>query len=148
MFRFRRWSVSLEKLRSNPAEVVLLDLSLPDSRGLETFVRFQSKFPKLPAVILTGLNDEETTAQAAQAGAQDYFVKGTISGPALGRALNYAIERKKAQETIRLQGNQYAALISTTSDGYWHYDRKGKLLDVNDTYCQMRSEERRVGKEC
>ena len=130
-------SVGLEKLRSNPADVVLLDLSLPDSRGLETFVRFQSKFPKLPAVILTGLNDEETAVQAAHAGAQDYFVKGTISGTALGRALNYAVERKKAQETILLQGKQYAALTSTTSDGYWHFDRFGKLLDVNNTYCQM-----------
>lgn len=132
-----RLSDGLEKLSSNPADVVLLDLSLPDSRGLETLVRFQSKFPKLPAVILTGLNDEETAVQAAQAGAQDYFVKGTIAGPALGRSLKYAIERKKAQETIRLQGNQYAALISTTSDGYWYFDGEGKLLDVNDTYCQM-----------
>ena len=79
-----RLSAGLEKLRSNPAEVVLLDLSLPDSRGLETFVRFQAKFPKLPVVILTGLNDEETAVQAAHAGAQDYFVKGTIAGPALG----------------------------------------------------------------
>src|ERR1035441_6785431 len=61
-----RLSVGLEKLRSNPADVVLLDLSLPDSCGLETFVRFQSKFPQLPAVILTGLDDEETAVQAAQ----------------------------------------------------------------------------------
>ncbi|MGO9303889.1 MAG: response regulator, partial [Candidatus Korobacteraceae bacterium] len=60
----------LEKLGSNSADVVLLDLSLPDSCGLETFVRFQSEFPKLPVVILTGLNDEETAVQAAHAGAQ------------------------------------------------------------------------------
>ena len=132
-----RLSVGLEKLTSHPADVVLLDLTLPDSSGLETFVRFQARFPMLPVVILTGLNDEETAVQAAQAGAQDYFVKGTIEGPALGRALRYAIERKKAQETIQLQGDRYAALISTTSDGYWHFDRDGKLLDVNDTYCQM-----------
>ena len=132
-----RLSVGLETLRSNPAEVVLLDLSLPDSQGLETFIRFQSKFPKLPVVILTGTNDEETAVQAAHAGAQDYFVKGTIAGPVLARSLKYAIERKKAQETIRRQGDQYAALISTTSDGYWHFDCAGKLLDVNDTYCQM-----------
>ncbi len=75
--------------------------------------------------------------QAAHAGAQDYFVKGTIAGPVLARSLKYAIERKKAQETIRRQGDQYAALISTTSDGYWHFDCAGKLLDVNDTYCEM-----------
>src|SRR5271169_5452947 len=86
-----RLSVGLEKLTSYPADVVLLDLTLPDSSGLETFVRFQAKFPMLPVVILTGLNDEETAVQAAQAGAQDYFVKGTIEGPALGRALRYAI---------------------------------------------------------
>ena len=124
-------SVGLEKLRSNPADVVLLDLSLPDSRGLETFVRFQSKFPQLPAVILTGLNDEETAVQAAHAGAQDYFVKGTIAGPALGRSLKYAIERKKAQETIRLQAAALQAaansIVITDSQRHDPVDQSGIL---------------------
>ena len=128
-----RLSVGLEKLRSNPADVVLLDLSLPDSRGLETFVRFQSKFPQLPAVILTGLDDEETAVQAAHAGAQDYFVKGTIAGPALGRSLKYAIERKKAQETIRLQ----AAALQAAANSIVITDSNGTILWSNHAFSQL-----------
>ncbi|MFI5116646.1 MAG: PAS domain S-box protein [Terriglobales bacterium] len=128
-----RLSAGLEKLRSNPADVVLLDLSLPDSRGLETFVRFQSKFPQLPAVILTGLDDEETAVQAAHAGAQDYFVKGTIAGPALGRSLKYAIERKKAQETIRLQ----AAALQAAANSIVITDSSGTILWSNHAFSQL-----------
>ncbi|MGA3317926.1 MAG: PAS domain S-box protein [Candidatus Korobacteraceae bacterium] len=128
-----RLSVGLEKLRSNPADVVLLDLSLPDSRGLETFVRFQSKFPQLPVVILTGLDDEETAVQAAHAGAQDYFVKGTIAGPALGRSLKYAIERKKAQETIRLQ----AAALQAAANSIVITDSNGTILWSNHAFSQL-----------
>ena len=128
-----RLSVGMEKLRSNFADVVLLDLSLPDSQGLETLVRFQSKFPKLPVVIMTGLNDEETAAQAAHAGAQEYFVKGTIAGPALGRALKYAIERKKAQETIQLQ----AAALQAAANSIVITDSEGKILWVNPAFSQL-----------
>ena len=106
---------------------------LPDSRGLETFVRFQSKFPQLPAVILTGLDDEETAVQAAHAGAQDYFVKGTIAGPALGRSLKYAIERKKAQETIRLQ----AAALQAAANSIVITDSNGTILWSNHAFSQL-----------
>ncbi len=94
-------ATGLEKVGSNRADIVLLDLSLPDSRGFETFVRFQSKFPKLPVVILTGLNDEQTAVRAAHAGAQDYFVKGTISGRAgVGAELCYRTKKGAGDDSL------------------------------------------------
>jgi PAS domain S-box-containing protein len=130
-------SIGLDRLTKQGADVVLLDLSLPKSRGLDTFVSFHAAFPQFPTVILTGLNDEETALQAARLGAQDYLLKGESTAAPLRRAIKYAIERKQAEQTIRRQLSQHAALVSTTSDGYWRFDRKGQLLEVNDTYCQM-----------
>jgi signal transduction histidine kinase len=76
-------------------DIVLLDLSLPDARGFETFRRLQAAVPGLPVVILSGLSDEETAVRSVQGGAQDYLVKGHVDGPTLVRAMRYAIERKR-----------------------------------------------------
>ncbi len=104
-------ATAFDKLSKQVADVVLLDLSLPDSHGLDTFFRFQSEHPKLPTVILTGLDDEEAAVRAARAGAQDYFLKGTISETSLARALKYAVERKKAEE-------KYRTLFDSMDEGF------------------------------
>jgi signal transduction histidine kinase len=78
-----------------PPEIVLLDLSLPDAHGFETFRRLQAALPGLPVVILSGLSDEETAVRSVQGGAQDYLAKGHVDGPTLVRAMRYAIERKR-----------------------------------------------------
>ena len=80
--------------------VLLLDLSLPDSLGLETLTKTHAKFPSLPIVVLTSLEDEELGIQLVQSGAQDYLVKGQADGLTLYRTLRYAIERKQ-DETER-----------------------------------------------
>lgn len=82
-------------------DVVLLDLSLPDSHGLETLIRFVQCRPEVPVVVLTGNDAEEVAMQALQNGAQDYLVKAETSAPVLVRALRYAIARKQADESIR-----------------------------------------------
>jgi DNA-binding NarL/FixJ family response regulator len=78
-----------------------LDLTLPDSFGLETFFKMQAEAPHLPIVVLTGVNDEELALEAVQRGAQDYLVKGHVNGDLLERALCYAIERKRAEEVLQ-----------------------------------------------
>ena len=81
-------------------DVLLLDLSLPDSLGLETLTKAHSEFPSLPIVVLTSLEDEELGIQLIQGGAQDYLVKGQADGLTLFRTIRYAIERKQ-EETER-----------------------------------------------
>jgi signal transduction histidine kinase len=93
--------LGLEFLLSQEVDVLLLDLGLPDSRGLETLTKVRSKFPSLPVVIMTGSGDEALGVQAVQLGAQDYLVKGQADSGLLRRALLYAIERKRADEALR-----------------------------------------------
>ena len=82
-------------------DLVLLDLSLPDSQGFDTFARVHAQAPDLPIVVVTGSNDEMLAVQAVQAGAQDYLVKGEIDSGLLSRAMRYAIERKKTEIALR-----------------------------------------------
>jgi MinD-like ATPase involved in chromosome partitioning or flagellar assembly/ActR/RegA family two-component response regulator len=92
-----RLSTGLGRLAAGGIDVVLLDLSLPDSRGLSTFVRVHAQAPEVPIVLLTGRDDEELAVEAMREGAQDYLVKGQVDSSLLVRSMRYAIERHRAQ---------------------------------------------------
>ena len=93
-------STGLERLTAGDIEVVLLDLSLPDSWGLDTFAKVQAQAPTVPIIVLTVLDDESLAIKAVREGAQDYLVKGQVDGNSLGRAMCYAIERKRAEGAL------------------------------------------------
>lgn len=84
-----------------PFELILLDLTLPDSSNLETFNRVKAFAPHLPIIILTGLDDEAMAVLALQRGAQDYLVKGRVDSVLLGRSMRYALERARIQSELR-----------------------------------------------
>lgn len=86
----------LARLAEGKAEIVLLNLGLPESSGMETFARLHGEFPDVPVVVLTALEDDQLGLELVQAGAQDYLVKGKVSGLLLSRTVRYAIERKRA----------------------------------------------------
>jgi DNA-binding NarL/FixJ family response regulator len=86
----------LARLENGDIQVLLLDLSLPDSLGVDTFRKVRQAFPDLPVVVFTSLEDEDLGSQLVQLGAQDYLVKGQLNGPMMHRTLRYAIERKQA----------------------------------------------------
>jgi signal transduction histidine kinase/DNA-binding response OmpR family regulator len=96
-----RLSAGLERLAKGGIDLVLLDLGLSDCRGLETLVRARAAASYLPLIVLTTLDDEAVAVQAVQRGAQDYLVKGQIESRLLTRAIRYAIERKRAEETLQ-----------------------------------------------
>jgi signal transduction histidine kinase len=85
----------LERLKKGDVDLVLLDLSLPDSQGIDSFLKAHKEAPGIPVVILTGLEDEEAALSAVRQGAQDYLVKGQVDGNLLLHALEYALERSK-----------------------------------------------------
>src|SRR5688572_22513403 len=93
-----RLDLGIERLQQDNFAAVLLDLSLPDAKGIETVVRMQHEVSGMPTVVLTGLDDDAVALDAVRAGAQDYLVKGEIDGRLLVRSLKYAIERKLLQE--------------------------------------------------
>ncbi|MEM7356774.1 MAG: diguanylate cyclase [Acidobacteriota bacterium] len=96
-----RLSGALERLEQGGIDVVLLDLGLPDSFGLETFTALNLDFPQVPALVLSGLDNETLALKAVREGAQDYLVKGDFGHPLLLRAIRYAIERHRLQESLR-----------------------------------------------
>ena len=88
------------ELRKGRTDVVLLDLSLPDSQGLRSVVRLCQEFPALPVVVFTGLDDQEIALQALREGGQDFLVKGQTEPGVLRRVLLHAIERKRVDVAL------------------------------------------------
>ena len=86
-----------EDLRAGDLDCVLLDLSLPDSDGLDGLAKVQEVAPELPVIVLTGKDDEQMAVQAVHEGAQDYLAKRTVDGHLLARAIRYAIQRKQSE---------------------------------------------------
>jgi len=95
MQHYSRLSEAIDYLGTNSTDVVLLDLSLPDSEGLDTLASLYTATRQLPVVILTGLDDEITATKAVHEGAQDYLVKGQFDGDLLVHSIRYAIERQR-----------------------------------------------------
>ena len=118
----------LSKLRQPRFDVVLLDLSLPDSHGRETFLRARFAAPWLPIVVLSDSADEAIGIKSLQQGIQDYLVKGQTNGRQLARAIRHAIELQRAEERNRLQAHILDAIgkvvIATDlnqSITYWNH---------------------------
>jgi len=111
-----RLDKALDRLSSEHFDVVLLDLSLPDEQGLTTLIRAHAHAPKVPIVILTGLDDEALAVRAVRAGAQDYLVKGRVDGDLLVRSMRYATERGRAVEALERREEHYRSLIEHSLD--------------------------------
>ncbi len=115
----------IEMLDEHGADVILLDMSLPDSRGLETVSRVLARSHDVPIVVLTGLSDEKVGVEALKLGAQDFLVKGSFDVYALKRAIGYAVERYRLQASLR-------GLVERAPDGVAIADEEGKIVYVND----------------
>ena len=94
--------LGLERLQMVSIDVVLLDLSLPDSMGIDTLTRFYTHEPDMPIIVLTGLNDEAIAVQAIKEGAQDYLCKDQTDSILLGRSISYAIERHRILKELKI----------------------------------------------
>jgi len=117
----QRLSEGLERLAEEDIDVVVLDLNLPDSRGLETLTALHERSPDVAIVVLSGLESEEFGVQAVRAGADDYLVKGNWPEGRIPRALLYAIERKRTRRELLLirtaVNNATDAVLMTDPDG-------------------------------
>jgi PAS domain S-box-containing protein len=109
----RRLSEGLRHLAHHEADVVLLDLRLPDSEGVGTIARVRQQAPEVPVLVLTGSDDTGIAVDAVKQGAEDYLVKGYVQvyPTLLSRAIRYALERQRAEEQVRRAHAQTEQLL-------------------------------------
>ncbi|MFT5168469.1 MAG: CheY-like chemotaxis protein [Saprospiraceae bacterium] len=97
LFHAESYFDGIDVIKNHEISLVLLDLSLPDSTGFKTLSNFLERFPLIPVIVLTGVNNEIVGNQAIKAGAQDFLVKGQFDGKLFGRSIRYSLHRFKTQ---------------------------------------------------
>jgi PAS domain S-box-containing protein len=112
-------------------DVVLLDLSLPDSSGLNTFQKLHAQNRLVPIVVLTGLDDQTIALQAVKEGAQDYLIKGRASEDSIVRCLRYAVERARAELALIESEKRTRLIIENSLDAFMAVDENGIIIDWN-----------------
>ncbi len=114
---------AVNQLTNETFDVILLDLSLPDSQGLQTFVIAHNQAKATPIIVLTGINDETLATRAMQQGAQDYLVKGQVTGDLLVRSMRYAIERQRADNALRQSEERFRVALKSSPIFVYNQDR-------------------------
>ena len=112
-------------------DIIMLDLGLPDAQGLEAVRRAHASAPRVPLVVLSGMDDESMALQALQEGAQDYLMKGQIEPRELLRAMRYAIERKIIEETLFAEKERAQVTLDSIGDAVVCTDLSGKITFLN-----------------
>ena len=128
---------ALDCLQRRTFDAALVDLFLPDSRGISTLECLVAATPALPLVILTGLNDEALATEAIRKGAQDYLVKGKASGALVIRTVRYARERKRAEEELRASEERYRALVEGVDVGITLVDASHNIVMANKKQAEL-----------
>jgi diguanylate cyclase (GGDEF)-like protein/PAS domain S-box-containing protein len=118
-------------LATEEADVVLLDLGLPDAEGLQSLQGVRALVPRVPIVVLTGRDDEGLAVQALNEGAQDYLVKGQIDARGLRRALRYSMERRAMEDDLLMEKERAEFTLNSIGDGVVRSDESGKVTFIN-----------------
>lgn len=139
-----RMSKAVELLKNHEISLVLLDLSLPDSFGIDSLLEIKYFAQKIPVIILTGLADSELALEALKQNAQDYLVKGNLDSNLLIKSIEYSIERKKAEERVLASEEKYRQIFYKNPFPMWINDLKTlQILEVNDAAIQKYGYERK-----
>ncbi len=136
-----RLDEALDRLGKQVFDVVLLDLSLPDSCGVDTLLRTQREAPEVPLVVLTGLSDQMLAIEAVRHGVQDYLIKGQTDERQIARAIRYAIERQRMEKELRRSEERYRRLADRLERRVEERtsDLRGALLALEQRTAQLRS---------
>jgi sigma-B regulation protein RsbU (phosphoserine phosphatase) len=118
-------------------DLVLLDLNLPDSRGLDTFKTVHAARRDVPVIVLSGLDDETTAANAVHAGAEDYLVKDRLSPALVLRSIIYAMERTQAKKAAQTAQEKYRSIFENSVSGIFQTSPEGRYLNVNPALARI-----------
>jgi len=119
------------RLTQGGIDVVLMDLTLPGSSGMDTFKAVQALAHDLPIIILSGLEDETMARNAVHAGAEDYLVKGQVDSLLITRAIVHAIERTESRKALHKAEERYRGIFENSVAGIFQTSPEGTYLDIN-----------------
>jgi len=129
---------AIEILGKEAIDLVLLDLTLPDSFGINSFLHLKPVVQRIPVIILTGLSDTSLALEAIKEGAQDYLVKGEFNENLLAKSIQYSMERKRNLEELRDSNERFNTVVKATNDAIWDWDLlTDEVFLVGDTYKQL-----------
>ena len=129
-----RLSDAIERLNAGTVDVILLDLTLPDSQGIHAFDQVFAAAPDALILVLSTESDEELARQAVARGAQDYLAKVHINAHWLPRAINYVIERSAIRDSLRLSEARFRAISDAAPLGIFVSDADGACEYTNAAY--------------
>ena len=127
----------LARLAEGGIDLVLLDLSLPDSPMAETFKRAKAAAPDVPIIVMSGLDDEQHAIETVQQGAQDYLVKAFVDTRLLIHAMRYAIERKHAEEALAHERDLLHALMDNLPDRIYFKDDESRFTRISKAVAEQ-----------
>ena len=122
---------ALALLEQESIDIVLADLGLPDSQGLEGVSQLQAVAPYVPVIVLSGLDDETVVTDAAHHGVQDYLIKGQVDSSLLNRSISYALERKKGELAIQVAQERYRIIFENSAVAITMVDEQERLISWN-----------------
>jgi len=128
---------ALASLQEQAPEVVILDLGLPDSQGLQGLAQLHERAPGAAVIITTGVSDEALALQALRSGAQDYLLKGRLEASTLTRSVRYALERKQTENKLRRSEELFSAITSNLIDLLSIIDAQGQRLYTSPSFQRL-----------
>jgi PAS domain S-box-containing protein len=133
-----RVRAAYEILETEDIHLVLLDLTLPDSFGINTYLHLRPVAQKIPVIILTGLSDTNLALEAIKEGAQDYLVKGEFNENLLTKSIQYSLERERSVEKLRESNERFNTVVKATNDAIWDWDLlTNEVFLVGESYKQL-----------
>lgn len=126
-------SHGFDKLNNNEFDVILLDLSLPDSKGIESLTAIKTIAPTTPVIILTSQDDEKTAVLALKSGAQDYLIKGKIDKSLLERSIRYSIERQQAAMKLKSQNVFLMSILESLTHPFIVVEAQDHSITIANT---------------
>ncbi|HET6418606.1 MAG TPA: PAS domain S-box protein [Geobacteraceae bacterium] len=133
----RTLAEGLQLLSEDSFDCTLVDLTLPDSQGLETALAVRNQFERMPVVILAAQDDEDAAFKALQMNIQDFLVKGEINGGMLTRSIRYAVQRKRISEKLQESEEEFRETFNQAAVGIAHLAPDGSWLRINRKYCDI-----------
>jgi len=112
-------------------DVIILDLGLPDSEGVEVVTKLHAICSQVPIIVMTGIDDEKVAMEAVRRGAQEYLLKGQVETKFLGRIIRYSIERKRIEEDLKRNKHEQQVIFDSVPAMIWYKDKENRFIRAN-----------------